>query len=190
MQSVNRVVDIPVVAQRQIYMEPVQKSIETPLLQYCDDAIDVPVVLVVQAPLVQVMMKTVQIPQLPYIEKINVIPEIQTVPGPQTSESLSVDSKGLNHQDCEVLFHVNKQSPDTSTEMSFTPETVHGQQQQHNTEAHSNASNGNNHGRKKKKRKVEKKERREERVKEEVDRKGEMRKKRKLRTEVNRSRRT
>ena len=24
----------------------------------------------------------------------------------------SVDSKGLNYQDCEVLFHVNKQSPD------------------------------------------------------------------------------
>ena len=45
--------------------------------------------LVVQAPLVQVMMKTVQISQLPFIEKISVIPEIRTVPGTQTSESLN-----------------------------------------------------------------------------------------------------
>ena len=26
----------------------------------------------------------------------------------------SADSKGLSYQDCEVLFHVNKQSPDTA----------------------------------------------------------------------------
>ena len=125
LQSVNRVVDIPVVAQRQIYMKTVQKSIETLQLQYCDDAIDVPVVLVVQAPLVQVMMKTVQIPQLPYIEKIAVIPEIRTVRGPQTSESLSIDSKGLNHQDCEVLFHVNKQSPDIAGGVHVDRDVIH-----------------------------------------------------------------
>ena len=49
-------------------------------------------VLVVQAPLVQVMAKTVQIPQLPFIEKIAVIPEIWTVPGTRTSESANADS--------------------------------------------------------------------------------------------------
>ena len=112
-QFTGKAMNIPVVAQRQIPMDQtVQKTMEIPQLQCVDEVIDVPVVLVVQAPLVQVMMKTVQIPQLPHIEKIAVISEIRTVPGPQTSESLSVDSKGLNHQDCEVLFHVNKQSPD------------------------------------------------------------------------------
>ena len=59
------------------------------------------------------------------------------------------------------------------------------QQQQHQDKPPQATSN--NHGRKKKKRKVEEKERREERVKKEVDRKGERRKKRKLRMEVNRS---
>ena len=78
-----------------------------------------------QAPLVQVMMKTVQIPQLPYIEKIAVIPEIRTVPGPQTSESLSVDSKGLSHQDCEVLFHVSKQSPDIAGGVHVDRDVLH-----------------------------------------------------------------
>ena len=150
----------------------------------------------VETPRVQIVAETTEISQLPLVEKIVMIPEIQTIQGPQTCESLSVDSRGLSHQDCEVLFHVNKQSPHiaflcTSTEMTFTPEMVHGQQQQHNTEAHSSASNGNNHGRKKKKRKAEKKERREERAKEEVDRKGERRKKGKLRKEeVNRSKTT
>ena len=111
LQFTDKVVDNPVVAQRQISMETVQKSIETPQLQITDEMIDVPVVLVVQAPLVQVMAKTVRIPQLPFVEKIAVIPDIRTVPGPQTSESLSVDSRGLNHPDYELLFHVNKQRP-------------------------------------------------------------------------------
>merc|ERR1712136_492948 len=108
LQFTEKVVDTPVVAKRQIpiVVQTVQTNMEIPQLHYCDEVIDVPVVLVVQAPLVQVMMKTVQISQLPFIEKISVIPEIRTVPGPQTSESLSVDSRGLNHQDCEALFHV------------------------------------------------------------------------------------
>ena len=120
-QFTGKAMNIPVVAQRQIPMDQtVQKTMEIPQLQCVDEVIDVPVVLVVQAPLVQVMMKTVQIPQLPHIEKTAVISEIRTVPGPQTSESLSVDSKGLNHQDCEVLFHVNKQSPDIAVVCTST----------------------------------------------------------------------
>ena len=35
------------------------------------------------------MAKTIQISQLPFIEKISVIPEIRTVPGTETSESLN-----------------------------------------------------------------------------------------------------
>ena len=121
LQFMNKVVDIPVVAQRQISaVQTVQKSLEISQLPITDEVIDVPVVLVVQAPLVQVMAKTVQIPQLPFV-----IPDIRTVPGPQTSESLSVDSRGLNHQDCEVLFHVNKQSPDIARGVHVDRDVIH-----------------------------------------------------------------
>ena len=72
----------------------------------------------VETPRVQMVAETTEISQLPLVEKIVMIPEIQTIQGPQTSESLSVDSRGLSHQDCEVLFHV------TSTEMTFTLEMV------------------------------------------------------------------
>ena len=91
LQFTEVVVDTPVVAQRQIpiVVQTVQTNMEIPQLHYCGEVIDVPVVLVVQAPLVQIMMKTVQISQLPFIEKIYVIPEIRTVPGTQTSESLN-----------------------------------------------------------------------------------------------------
>ena len=167
LQFTDKVVDILVVAQRQIRMnQEVQKTIETPQLQCIDEMIDVPVVLVVQVPgarvvkktvdnpqfkiaektvenpetqttqssdiqvsQVHVVMKTVEtprvqrvietteIPQLTLVKKIGVIPEsIETpcIQGPQTSESLSVDSRGLSHQDCELLFHVNRESPDTA----------------------------------------------------------------------------
>ena len=53
------------------------------------------------------------------------IPEIQTIQGPQTSESLSVDSRGLSHQDCEVLFHVNKQSPDIAGGVRVDRDDLH-----------------------------------------------------------------
>merc|ERR1711945_20320 len=88
-QFIDKVVDIPVVAQRQIPMvQTVQKTIEIPQLQYVDKVVDVPVVQVVQVPQVQVVEKTVEIPQLQIVEKIVEIPEIQTVQGTQTSESL------------------------------------------------------------------------------------------------------
>ena len=112
-------------AQRQVPIDQtVQQTVETPQLQCIDEMIDVLVVSVVQVPRARVVIKTVETPrvqivaetteisQLPVVEKIVMILEIQTILGPQTSESLSVDSRGLSHQDCEVLFHVNKQSPD------------------------------------------------------------------------------
>merc|ERR1712135_84199 len=77
LQFIDKVVDIPVVAQRQIPMvQTVQKTIEIPQLQYVDKVVDVPVVQVVQVPQVQIVEKTVE------------IPEIQMVQGTQTSESL------------------------------------------------------------------------------------------------------
>merc|ERR1712012_1319198 len=81
LQFIDKVVDIPVVAQRQIPMvQTVQKTIEIPQLQYVDKVVDVPEV--------QVVEKTVEIPQLQIVEKIVEIPEIQTVQGTHTSESL------------------------------------------------------------------------------------------------------
>ena len=89
LQFTDKVLDIPVVAQRQIRMnQEVQKTIEIPQLQVADKVVDVPVLSVVRAPLVLVMAKTVT-PQLLLLEKIVVIPEIQTVHGPQTSESFN-----------------------------------------------------------------------------------------------------
>ena len=59
----DKVVDIPVVAQRQISRETVQKSTETPQLRYCDQVVDVPVKLAAQVPRVLVVEKTTEIPQ-------------------------------------------------------------------------------------------------------------------------------
>ena len=123
MQFIDKAVDTPVVPQRLILMNRnVQKTTEIPKLQYTDDVVGVPVVLVVQAPLVQVMAKTVEIPQLLsdvqvpqvrivtetveipqslFVEKTVMIPEIQTVQGPRTSESLSgeiTDAWKMDHE--------------------------------------------------------------------------------------------
>ena len=138
LQFTEKVVDIPVVAQRQVHANRhVQKTIQIPQLQHTDQVVDVPVVVVAQVPQVHVVMKTVEtsrvqivaqtteIPQLPFVEKIEMIPEIETVQGPQTSESLSVDSRGLSHQDCEALFHVNKQSPDIAGGVHVDRDDLH-----------------------------------------------------------------
>ena len=50
----------------------VQNTIEIPQLHHTDDVL---VVLVVQVPLEQVVSKTAEIPQLPFVKKIGVIPE-------------------------------------------------------------------------------------------------------------------
>ena len=78
----DKVVDIPVVALRQISTETVQKTIEIPQLQCIDEVIDVPAVLVVldgevddvpvvsavQVPRVCAVKKTAEIPQLPVVD--------------------------------------------------------------------------------------------------------------------------
>ena len=70
-QCTDNVVDIPVVAQRQIFtVQTVQTSIEIPQLP----VVDVPVVLVVQAPLVQVMAETAEIPQLQITDQVVDVP--------------------------------------------------------------------------------------------------------------------
>ena len=72
LQFLDKVEEIPVVAQRQIpiVVQTVEKTIEIPQLQCIDEGIDVPIVLVVPVPQVQVSEKTVEISQLQTAEKI------------------------------------------------------------------------------------------------------------------------
>ena len=60
LQFIDKAMDIPVVATRQILpmTQTVQKTIEIPQLQCVDEVIDVPAVLVVPVPQVQVSGKT------------------------------------------------------------------------------------------------------------------------------------
>ena len=83
----------------------VQKTTEISQLQYTDDVVDVPVVLVVQVLDEQVVTKTAEIAQWPFVKKIGVIPEtaeipqlpsdvqVRTVQGTHTSESFIVAGK-------------------------------------------------------------------------------------------------
>ena len=83
-QFIDKAVDIPVVAQRQISMVlTVQKSIEISQLQYCDEVIDVPVVLVVRVPQLRVVEQTAEIPQLQITDKVTDVPVVLVVLVPQ-----------------------------------------------------------------------------------------------------------
>ena len=79
-QFLDKVEEIPVVAQRQvpIVIQTIQKTTDIPQLQCIDEAIDD---LVVQAPQVQVSEKTVEISQLQTAEKIVDTRETQMIQG-------------------------------------------------------------------------------------------------------------
>ena len=103
-QFLDKVDEIPVVAQRQIpiMVQTIQKTTDIPQLQCIDKVIDVPVVPVAQAPHVQIVEKTVESPQMQIAEKTVEISQLQaaektmlletretqTIQGIQTSESL------------------------------------------------------------------------------------------------------
>ena len=103
LQCDNKMVDNPEVPQVHVVkktvedpqFEIVQKTVENPenfpQLLVADKVVDVPVVLVVQAPQVQVSEKTVEISQLQAVEKIVEIRETQMIQSIQTSESLKPD---------------------------------------------------------------------------------------------------
>ena len=80
LQFTDKVVDNPVVAQRQISIVlVVQKSIEIAQLQYCDEVINVPVVQVVRVPQSQVVAETAQ----QITDKVTDVPVVLVVPVPQ-----------------------------------------------------------------------------------------------------------
>ena len=75
-QFTDKVVDVPVVARRQISMVlTVQENIEISQLQITDEVIVVPVVSVMQVPRVLVVKKTVEDPQFEIVEKTVENPE-------------------------------------------------------------------------------------------------------------------
>ena len=90
LQFLDKVEEIPVVAERQIpiVVQTIQKTTDIPQLQCIDKVIDVPVVSVAQAPHVQIVEKTAEIPLLQIVKKTVETPEVQTVRCTQTSESL------------------------------------------------------------------------------------------------------
>ena len=132
---VQHVVHTVEVERPRIIKQTVQKPIiqeKIPELQFTDKVVNIPVLAqrrissMVQVRQVRVVEKTFEIPQLPFMEKIIEIPEIRTVRDTQTSESLSVvDSKGSNRQDCEVLFRVNRQSPDIAGGVRVDRDDLH-----------------------------------------------------------------
>ena len=117
MQFMDKAVDTPVVAQRQVsQVHVVAETAETPQFRVADKVVDVPVVLVVQAPPVQVMAKTVQIPQFPFGEKIAA--EIRMASGTQTSESLNgeFDAGHDEKSDKERQPHNSSKQPTQSAQ--------------------------------------------------------------------------
>ena len=112
MQFLNKVDEIPVVAQRPIVVQTIQKTTDIPQLQCIDKVIDVPVVSVAQAPHVQIVEKTVESPQMQIAEKTVEISQLQaaektmlletgetqTIQGIQTSESLKPDNPDAQNQ--------------------------------------------------------------------------------------------
>ena len=74
--------------------QTVQKTTEIPQLQFPDQVVDVPLAFVVLVPQMQVVPETVEISQLDVVEKSAETPEIQTIHGTQTSESLSTAPGG------------------------------------------------------------------------------------------------
>ena len=100
-QFLDKVDEIPVVAQRQvpIVVQTIQKTTDIPQLQCIDKVIDVPVVSVAQAPHVQIVEKTVESPQMQIAEKTAEIKQrqnhmVQTVQMPtEDSNSCRVSTR-------------------------------------------------------------------------------------------------
>ena len=89
----DRVVDVPVVAQRQVPSAPrVQKIVETPKVQISDGHVDMPVVAQRQVPMIPDVQKVVEVPQIQYIDKIVDAPVVAR------SEDVSVGTQTVSRK--------------------------------------------------------------------------------------------
>ena len=96
----HKVVDIPVVAQKQIAMDwTVQKTMESHQLQFSDEVVDVPVVRVVQVPQVQHNDKVVHVPVvIQTVQKAVEVPQIQE----QIADVVKIIPERAQHHTVEV----------------------------------------------------------------------------------------
>ena len=79
-QLIDKVVSIPVVAQRQVPSAPrVQKIVEMPKGQFSDGEVNMPVVTQRQVPMISNVQKTVEVPQIQYVDKIVDAPVVARV---------------------------------------------------------------------------------------------------------------
>ena len=129
-QFTGKAMDIPVVAQRQISMETVQKSIETPQLQYCDEVVDIPAVLVVeQVPRVRVVKKTVEDPQFEITDKVIDVPVVSVVQVPQVHfVKKTVEDSTVGVKTAEVLrFNTSKPGDEQNSSEQYVDRMKEGQ---------------------------------------------------------------
>ena len=92
-QLIDKVVSIPVMAQRQVPSAPrVQKIVEMPKVQFSDGHVDMPVVAQRQVPMIPNVQKTVEVPQIQYIDKIVDAPVVAR------SEDVSVGTQTVSRK--------------------------------------------------------------------------------------------
>ena len=90
----DRVVDVPVVAQRHVPSAPrVQKIVEMSVVQFSDGHVDMPGVTQRQVPMIQRVQKIVEVPQIQYVDKIVDAPVVAShQPVPADAKTLRVEA--------------------------------------------------------------------------------------------------
>ena len=105
-QYIDKIVDVPVVAQRQVpTIQTAQKTEEVPKVQFIEQVVDVPVDMQRQDPAVQFVKKTAEVPQNRFIDRVVDTPVVQqrqgtnNAGGPENhGESISaVPGRGCQH---------------------------------------------------------------------------------------------
>ena len=92
-QLIDKVVSIPVMAQRQVPSAPrVQKIVEMSKVQFSDEEVDMPVAAQRQVPMIPNVQKTVEVPQIQYIDKIVDAPVVAR------SEDVSVGTQTVSRK--------------------------------------------------------------------------------------------
>ena len=92
-QLIDKVLDIPVMAQTQVpSAQRVQKIVEMPVVQFSDGHVDMPVITQRQVPMIQNVQKVVEVPQIQYIDKIVDAPVVAR------SEDVSVGTQTVSRK--------------------------------------------------------------------------------------------
>ena len=107
-QLIDKVVSIPVMAQRQVPSAPrVQQIVEIPKVQFSDGEVNMPVVAQRQVPMIPNVQKTVEVPQIQHVDKIVDAPVVARVED---------DSVGAQTVSRKRRFPVKTESADGTSE--------------------------------------------------------------------------